>query len=305
MLEPARLHQRQAIEKRHGRGWEEIDRVRKDLESTGKVAGRERTVNAEREKVIARTDGTIKTLQRKHATTMMETITRHRRAQDDLLAASLDGPEVDAETLKAETYEQLMLAQELERSSLKSQQAREIQKWRVSGEKALSDFDCKSVILQMRLKDLEYITKLEKELKTKVSADSKWFDLLFSERITMLSEDETRMMRSGAEAPAAPRRSPVIMPGKEAVSPASASVPGTFSAPRQELPTAQSMREQLGITPRLQTYQKSYRGVNKRGGRFEPDWEELHQIAVPTGRGADETRANWKRSVVGSTVRVG
>ena len=305
MLEPVRLHQRQAIEKRHGREWEEIDRVRKDLESTGKVAERERTVNAEREKVIAKTDGTIKSSQRKHATTMMETITRHRKAQDDLLTASLNGPEVDAEALKAETYEQLMLAQALERSSLKSQQAREIQKWRVSGEKALNDFDCKSVVLQMRLKDLEDITKLEKELKTKVSVDSKWFDLLFSERITMLSEDETRMMRSGAEAPAAPRRSTVIMPGKQAVSPASASVPGPFSAPRQELHTAQSMREQLGITPRLQKYQKSYRGVNKRGGRFEPDWEELHQIVAPNGRGADETRANWKRSVVGSTVRVG
>ncbi|KAL2047654.1 hypothetical protein N7G274_000696 [Stereocaulon virgatum] len=313
VLERVRLHQRQAIEKRHSRAWEGIDRIREDLQSPEKVAERERTAKTERDRIIASNDTTIRNLQGKHAIAMKETITRHREAERYLMEAPLDGPEVDAEFLRLETYEQLMQAQKLERQTLKSQQALEIQKWRTRGRKDLDEVYCKSLILQNHLKYLEEITKLERELKAKVIAEGKWFDLLFSQRISMLSEDERRMMRSGAEPPAAPRRSTVIMPVIEVALPAPipasppsrpAPIPAASPSPRGE-PTARSLREQLGLPMRPEAHQDLHRGVNRRGRIFEPDWEELRQITSSNVREVNGMRASWKRPGVGSTIRVG
>ena len=158
------------------------------------------------------------------------------------------------------------------------------------------------MILQNHLIYLEEITKLKRELKARVIAEGKWFDLLFLQRITMLSEDEIRMMRSGAEAPAAPRRSTVIMPGKEAALPAP--IPAA-SPPLRGESTTRSLREQLGLPMRPEAHQNLHRGVNRRGKIFEPDWEELHRIAAPNVREMNEMRASWKRPGVGSTLRVG
>ena len=302
VLECVRIHQRQAIEKRHSRAWEEIDRIKDDLRSPEKVAERERAANAERDRIITSNDAAIRILQGKHATAMKETITRHREAEMYLMEGPLDGPEVDAEFLRLETYEQLMQAQKLERQTLKSQQAHEIQKWRTRDEKDLDEVDCKNLILQNHLIYLEEITKLERELKARVIAEGKWFDLLFSQRITMLSEDEIRMMRSGAEAPAAPRRSTGIMPGKEAALPAP--TPAASQAARGET-MATSLREQLGLPVRPEAQQKWHRGVNRRGRIFDPDWEELHQIAASNVREVNEMRSSWKRHGAGSTIRVG
>ena len=326
VLESIRLHQRKAIEKRHEREWAEIDEFKDELESAEKVAERERNVNAEREKILASTEGNIRNLQRQHATIMMETITRHRRAQDDLLATPLSDVDADADTLKAETLEQLMLAQELERSTLKSQQAREIQKWKARSEQALKQFDSKREVLQLRLRDLEGVGAKERELKLRVRADSKWFDLLFLERVTMLSEDERRMMRTGAEAPTSPTKA--TAPPKSAISASktdqspdlraevsalsleeqldmfpNAGAPVSPSRPAPQAPGAQSMREQLGMSLHSETRYDAYRRLNRRGGRFEPDWEELQQIASPGARGGHDMRATWKRP--GSSIRVG
>ena len=142
-----------------------------------------------------------------------------------------------------------------------------IQKWRTRGEKDVDEIDCKSMILQNHLIYLEEITKLERELKARVIAEGKWFDLLFSQRITMLSEDEIGMIRSGAEVPATPRRSIVIMPGKEA----------TLSAPTP----AVSLLQEKSLWQQ-KPEQRSYSGNT----RSEPDWKELQQFATVNVNGS-------------------
>ncbi|KAK4695935.1 hypothetical protein P7C71_g1905, partial [Lecanoromycetidae sp. Uapishka_2] len=265
VLERVRLFQRTAIEKRHDCAWDEIDKLRDDLESAEKAAERERHVNEEREKINVKTESTIKALQRKHAATMMETITRHRRDQDNLLAMSSDNPEEDIEVINAEKLQALMPAQDLERSTLKSQQAREIQKHRMRGEESLKTFDIKTKVLQMRLEEAEAINAREKSMRNTVFADSKWFDTLFDERASMLMEDQKRMERSGADAPAGPKRDTVVFPGSSSsLSSDDQSTKNSLTpkgepsfdwqqpkkeslTPRSEVPS-QSLIEQLGLT---------------------------------------------------------
>ena len=172
------------------------------LESTDAAAERERYVASEREKIATTTEGTIKTMQRRFATEMMETIARHRKAQDDLMAMTIDNPSQDADIMKADILQELMQAQELERSTLKSQQAREIAKWRVRGEQSLKAFDSKMVSLKMRLDEAERINVRAKEVKKRVFADTKWFEAIFLERTMMLGEGERKLILSGGDSPA-------------------------------------------------------------------------------------------------------
>ena len=152
--------------------------------------------------MVKMSESTIKTLQRRFATEMMETVTRHRKDQDDLMAKTIDSPDQDVDIMKADILQELMPAQELERSTLKSQQAREIAKWKVRGEQSLRAFDSKMVSLKMRLEEAERISTRSKEMKKRVFADTKWFEAVFMERAIMLGEDERKLILSGSDAPA-------------------------------------------------------------------------------------------------------
>ena len=305
LLECVRLQQRQAIEKRHDQEWAEIDRWRDEMESADKAAAREEIVNAERAEIIAQTAAKIRDLQRGHAHAMMETIARHRKAQDEQFAALTLSQEADGETQSAKTLENLMLMQEAERSTLNAQQKREIQKWKGRHEVQLREFDAKSKLLRLRLKELEDISQREKTLKGKISAESRWFDLLFEERITMLCEDRSRMMHSGADAPPKPlKRDTVIVPKKEAPPPGSATEP-TIAAD-----LAMSMRGNLGIpilsapppspTTGLQRSPRTHRANSGRSARYEPNWDEINAITNAHKQG--EMNRVW---FFGAQVRVG
>lgn len=202
VLDRIRLQQRQAIERRHDREWDEIEIMKDTLESPDAAAERDRYVASEREKIVTTTESTIKTLQRKFATNMMETITRHRKDQDNLMAMTIDNGDQDADVIKADILQELMPAQDLERATLKSQQAREIAKWKLRGEQSLKAFDSKMVSLKMRLEEAERINVRSKEMKQRVFADSKWFEAIFLERSIMLGEDERRLILSDSDAPA-------------------------------------------------------------------------------------------------------
>ena len=202
VLDRIRLQQRQAIERRHDRDWAEIDLMKERLDAPDTAAERERFVASERDKIVTKHETTIKTLQRKFATEMMETITRHRKDQDNLMAMATDNPDQDADIRKADTLQELMPAQELERSTLKSQQSREIAKWKTRGEHALKAFDSKMLLLKMRLEEAESINLRAKEMKKRTFADTKWFESVFADRSVMLDEDERRLILSGSDAPA-------------------------------------------------------------------------------------------------------
>jgi len=215
VMERVRLHQTWAIDKRHYREWAEIDNMKNQLESPEIIAEREAYVKSERDKIHNSTETTIKSLQRQHAAVMLETMNRHRRDQDDLFARPIDSEDQDAEILKMETLQELIPVQDLERTALKVQQAREVEKWRNRGDASLRAFDSKMIGLKMRLEDAERIKKREMEIRDLVFADGKWTETIFEDRLAMLAEDEQKMVRNGGEAPAAPRRETVTMPSRE------------------------------------------------------------------------------------------
>ena len=309
VLECVRLQQRHALEKRHDQEWAEIDRIRDEIESSERTAAREHTLNAEKGKIVGEMEAKIRELQRSHVHTMRETITRHRKAEDELLAASMSAEDIETETTYAVRLDDMMPRHEAERSALNTTQKRQVQTWRERFETQLGEFDAKGKLLQLRLKDLEDISRREKNLKSKITADSKWFELLFDERITMLSEDQNRMMNSGADAPSKPnKRDTVAMPKKE---PATASEPATLTV------QALSMRETLGIpsppmpsptsptspTTPLRRTQRTHRANSGRSARHEPDWDEIHAIA--NGHRHGDARTPWHHGALGAQIRVG
>lgn len=201
VLDRIRLQQEQAIERRHRREWSEIEIMKGKLDSPDATAQRERYVASEREKIVTVTEGTIKTLQRRFATQMMETVSHHRRGQDDVMAMAIDNSDQDPDIMRAYILEELMRVQEVERSTLKSKQAREIAKWRAHGEQSLDDFDSKMISRNLRLEEAEEINVRAKAMRKRIVADTKWFETLFLERAMMLGEDERKLISSGTDAP--------------------------------------------------------------------------------------------------------
>ena len=326
VLECVRLQQRHALEKRHDEEWAEIYRIRDDIESPNMTAARECIVSAEKATIVGEIEAKIKELQRSHAHAMMETITRHRKAQDELLVASMSAPDAETEIALATHLESMMPVQEALRSELKSQQQSEVQNLRAQHEAQLEDFDAKSKILQLRLNDLEDISRCEKILKIRHTADSKWFELLFSERITMLSEDQNRMMNSGADAPPTPnKRDTVVIPTSEEPQPAPAPASSSGSATPIISVLGMSMRETLGIptppvpsptsptspTTPLRRTQRTHRANSGRSTRREePNWDEIHAIANGhghgNGHGGDARTTHWHHhGGLGAGIRVG
>ena len=201
VLDRIRVHQRQAIERRHDREWAEIDMMKDKLDAPEAAAEREHYIISEREKIVMISEGHVKALQRKFATEMMETITRHRKHQDDIMSMTIDNPDQDSEIMRANILQELMPAQELERSTLKSQQAHELAKWKARGEQSIKAFDSKLVSLKLRLEEAERINVRAKEMKKRVFADTKWFEAVYLERTMMLDEDERTLTLSGTDAP--------------------------------------------------------------------------------------------------------
>ena len=212
ILERVRLQQETAIERRHDRAWAEVDEMRVELDSPERVAERKAHVDSERDKINARTESSIKTLQRQHAAIMIEMINRHRKDQDELLARSTG--DQDSEILNAETLQELMPFQDLERASLNSQQAREIEKWKSREEDSLKAFDLKMLMVNLRQEEAGKIKQREQEIQNMIFADGKWTEVIFEERYLMLEEDEKKMVRNGGEAPTVPKPEPLVKQGK-------------------------------------------------------------------------------------------
>ena len=199
ILDHVGLQQKQAIEKRHVAQEEANDSLAGNFEKV--VAQREQEINADKKAKAAENDKAVKALQKKHAAAIMETIQRHRRDQDDLLAKPLpeDSTAEDPETIKAELLEALMPLQELERKTLKAQQAREIGKWKSRGARALNSKHWNVKIQQMRFEEEEKMAAAIDSFNKQQEADLQWFDVIHGDRATMLAEDETRLVVGGGD----------------------------------------------------------------------------------------------------------
>ena len=156
-----------------------------------------------------RTQDTIKAARKKHANQLLETIGRHRKDQDTYIIKSSEAKERHLDVDQTAVLDQLLQAQNLERSTLRWQQKREVQKLQKRAELMLQDFDDKIEIarkerLQVQVQEADEVTRMRAALKKQADADWKWFEAIFRDRAVMLGEDEQRMVLSGAGAPLLP-----------------------------------------------------------------------------------------------------
>ena len=200
IMDRVRREQSEAIDKRHKAEVEEIALPGICTKPDG-VALAESHVASERAKVIAVTDSKVRELQRKHAKELVGTIARHRKDEDNYLLKPVPPEVQNADVKKAAVHEMLLSAQQLERTTLKSQHIHEIQKWQKRGAMALQDFNKRMERERQQVEDANRAARFALMTKRQLFSDWKWFDAIFLDRTLMLGEDERRMIMSGADAP--------------------------------------------------------------------------------------------------------
>ena len=203
VLEEVRRQQRSKIKQRHECAQQEFDNRRSAILSGEMFAPQRQQAQRDRAVLAARNDAKIKAVHEAHSAALVETISRHRRDQDSLLAAPSTSPIITAAD-SATPLDQLMKAQDEERTTLQSMQTREVKKWKKRHElllhhleRQLADTEAGEELAATRGLEIE-LQQAEKVRK----ADWKWFDIVFLDRALMLGEDERRMILSGDEAPA-------------------------------------------------------------------------------------------------------
>ena len=209
VLEDVRLQQKQAMRKRHQWELSEVEERERVLVSGEQILDQEQSVAADRAGLVMQTRDIIKAARKKHANQLLETIARHRKDQDAYLIKSDEARELQLDVNQTAVLDQLLQAQNLERSTLRWQQKREVQKLQKRAELMLQDFDIKTEIarkerLQMQVQEAEDVTRTMVALKKQADADWRWFEAIFRDRSVMLGEDEQRMILSGAGAPVLP-----------------------------------------------------------------------------------------------------
>ncbi len=199
-MDRVRREQSEAIDRRHKAEIEEIAQPKTPTTSDGLALG-EAHVACERTKIVASTESKVRELQRKHAKELVDTIARHRKDEDDYLLKPVPQEVQDADAKKAAVHEMLLSAQQLERTTLKSQHIHEIQKWQKRGAMALQDFDKRTDKQRQQIEEANSVARFALMTKRQVYSDWKWFDAIFLDRVLMIGEDERRMIMSGADAP--------------------------------------------------------------------------------------------------------
>lgn len=200
VMDKVRWEQSEAIDKRHKAELEEIAQPEAPAISGVEALGAA-NVASERAKIIASTDSKVRELQRKHAKELVEMIARHHKDEDNYLLKPVPPEVKDADVKKAAVHEMLLSAQQLERTTLKSQHIHEIRKRQKRGAMALQDFDRRTEKQRQQMEETTRAARLTLMTKRRIFADWKWFDTIFLDRALMMGEEERRMIMSGADAP--------------------------------------------------------------------------------------------------------
>lgn len=207
ILEKIDDQQKHAITNRHG-VFEQpnIARMKADLTSADMFTRRVAQISAERDEIVASNNSKLLEIRKRHQDTLRQTIRRHRNDQDTVFLQPIPGPERHRAGLVDRTLTMLMAAQDTERNVLQGQQDRELRKWISRGATRLQEFD--EIMKEERVRfgklhltRTEEITRSLEKANAQLDADWKWFDIIVSERQSMLKEEESRMIMSGADAP--------------------------------------------------------------------------------------------------------
>ena len=165
------------------------------------TAERENSIATERASVSSTNDSKLHELRKKHAADLVQTRSRHRKDEDEFMMKLTDQSEIENEIDTGLVLESLLSAQEVERSALRSMQTREIAKWKKRGTLALQEFERRIGEEQRSIED--EVDRLDREVlqvKREHFAERKWFGKISKTRITMLEEDEERVILTGSDA---------------------------------------------------------------------------------------------------------
>jgi len=208
-LEEVRLQQKQAIDQRHSISLQKVEEREAALICGERILNRDQKAATERAEIVKKNEDILKDLRRSHALQLMDTVRRHRKEQDAYIAKSTRQFETNGNVDQAAVLEMLLEAQEVERTMLRSQQTREIEKRGKRAFRLLETFDAKTKaereeIVKAQIKEAEELTQISTAVKNRISADWKWFNAIFLDRAMMLGEDERRLILSGSDAPKPP-----------------------------------------------------------------------------------------------------
>ena len=177
---------------------EEMVQSRQELEM---IAGEEAKLDEERRLLNLETEEQLKTARQKHARRIIDAFARHR---DDQLSCIAQFNETSSEEptndiMLAEKLDQLVLAQQSERDMLWIQHQRELRKLQAqtAGRPAEDHAVQWEALQQQKEAAIQAVNRLERYSYS----DWKWFGYAMIERQAMLSEDERRLVESGADAP--------------------------------------------------------------------------------------------------------
>ncbi|KAI4254788.1 MAG: hypothetical protein L6R42_007042, partial [Xanthoria sp. 1 TBL-2021] len=196
-----------ALTQRHDQGTQNLEKKETTLLLVGKGDSETNNDDIERVKIITTTDAKITQLRKNHTSVLIQTRARHRHDEDSFILSiaepSTPSPphqNEDTEIDAATKLETLLSAQELERSTLRSIQAREIEKWKKRGAYRLQTLEREEEKrADEREREVESLREETKRVKRVQWAEWKWMDVLREERVRLLREDERTIMLNGGE----------------------------------------------------------------------------------------------------------
>ena len=185
--------QRKAISSRHTA---EMSSTQHELE---KIASREMALLDEQSKCKSAWEERIQQARLKNAREVIETSTRHRADQDIYLIKLTEPPRDETldDIAKAHMIEELAILQESEREALRTKHQRDIRKLRARAADAQPiDRTVQQSALQQEKRTA---TQVIEQLAVRMYSDLKWLELVTRDRAAMLTENERRLLSSGAD----------------------------------------------------------------------------------------------------------
>lgn len=208
-LENVRQQQKHAIEQRHSTALQGVEEREAALICGETILDLDQKAATERADIAKKNKDILRDLRRAHALQLMDTVRRHRKEQDAYIAKTTRGSETSDNVDQAAVLEVLLQAQEVERTMMRSQQTREIEKRGKRASRLLEAFDAKTragrvEMVKAQIKEAEELTAMATAVNKQICADWKWFNAIFLDRAMMLGEDERRLILSGPDAPNPP-----------------------------------------------------------------------------------------------------
>ncbi|KAL8813568.1 MAG: hypothetical protein Q9200_000177 [Gallowayella weberi] len=198
ILERVRMAQEQTLMRRHEFEMDELAKMGDPLVEAG--AERNGPEEMEMANILSPTDGKIQEVRKKHATALIETRARHRREEDAFVIKVTESDSHDSDSDPFIMLESLLSSQELERSTLRSLQMREIEKYRKRNMIHLQVLEEKMAEKEDRRKEEWGMLEEEvRRIKRGQWAEWKWVEVLREERLRILGEDERGILDRGGE----------------------------------------------------------------------------------------------------------